>query len=75
DYIPALEAIIHRDPNAIVASRILESLETSDLVAAQDVADLELMARLGYKTIMLGDTLCFRAEAFHAAMSVIEQLA
>lgn len=75
DYVPALEEIIEHDPEAIAASRILESLETSSLVSAGDVADLALLARLGYRTIMLSDTLCFREEAFRTAMDVLARLA
>jgi pyruvate kinase len=67
DYLPALEAIIAADPKAIVASRLLTSLEDSGEVDARDVSDLELMLRLGYRTLMLSDGLCFHEGAYMAA--------
>ncbi len=76
DYLPAVELIAEADPEAIVASRLLTSLEAQEQVAAQDLGDLELMLRLGYKTIMLSDGLCFRdrGRAFRSAMEVLTNL-
>jgi pyruvate kinase len=73
-YVPALERIVKKDPSAIVASRILESLETSPAVSSQDIADLELMLRLGFTTFMLSDSLCFHEASFQAAMDVLARV-
>jgi hypothetical protein len=72
-YVPALETIVNADPTAIVASHILGSLESGSLSSA-DVADVELLLRLGYRQLMLSDTLCFREQSFHDAMDVLAQL-
>jgi hypothetical protein len=73
-YVPALAKIVKADPDAICASRIFESLEHGAVVSSQDIADVELMLRLGYSTFMLSDTLCFREESFRAAMAVLARL-
>jgi hypothetical protein len=73
EYIPALEAIVRADPTAIVASHVLSSLESGP-VSSADIADVELLLRLGYRQLMLSDTLCFREEAFRAAMDILSQL-
>ena len=67
----ALELILEKDPDAMVASRILTSLENEPLVSMGDLSDLHLMDRLGYRTFMLSDGLCARQGAFLAAMSVL----
>ncbi len=67
----ALELMVARDPNAIVASRILTSLEASEQVAWGDIADLELMYRLGYRRFMLSDGLCGKSKAFERVMPMM----
>jgi hypothetical protein len=67
----ALELIIEADPNAICASRILTSLEKDDTVSMGDVSDLELMYRMGYRTFMLSDMICFHEDAFKKAIEII----
>ena len=66
----ALELIIHNDPRAIVASRVLTSLEHDERVSLGDLADLRLMHQLGYRASMLSDGLCFSKKAFRRAMDV-----
>ncbi|MBI5077740.1 hypothetical protein HZB94_05185 [Candidatus Falkowbacteria bacterium] len=70
----ALKLIIKKDPSAIVASRILTSLEESDSVSLGDISDLTLMLEFGFRTIMLSDGLCFRRVAFQAAMRTLDEL-
>ncbi len=72
-FLPALETILRADPDAIVASRLLSSLEAGDAVTCADLSDLEWMLRLGYRTLMLGDMLCFREESFRAAIDLLER--
>ncbi len=69
-YLKALGRIVKYDPTAIAASRILQSLEKDGVLAASDVADLELLRRLGYGQYMFSDGLCLRAETFRKAMAV-----
>ncbi len=50
-----LKEIIQKDPEAICASRIFQSLNTSPNISLSDYEDLELMYRYGYRNFMLGD--------------------
>lgn len=50
-----LKGIIEKDPNAICASRIFESLQKQQHISLSDFEDLELMYQLGYRTFMLQD--------------------
>lgn len=54
--ITILEAIIRKDPEAIAASHILNSVATGQLSAA-DLSDLELLTQMGYKHFLLGDNI------------------
>lgn len=72
--IKALKLIIKKDPNAIIASRILTSLEESDAVSLADISDLTLMLEFGFQTIMLSDGLCFHRKSFQAAMQTLSEL-
>jgi pyruvate kinase len=70
----ALEQIVAADPEAIVASRILGTLETEAAPALADLADVALMARMGYRTFMFGDGLCFGERAFDRAVAAFVEL-
>ncbi len=65
----ALEVIIAADPEAVVASRILTSLEDGELPSLADLSDLALMYRMGYRAFMLSDGLCFSERAFRRAIA------
>jgi hypothetical protein len=57
-----LRLIVEKDPEAIVASRLMSGLlSENEEVSLGDMADLSLMSRLGYKKFMLSDSLskCF----------------
>lgn len=70
----ALATIITADPQAILASRILTSLESSGDVALQDLSDLKYMMALGYHNFMLSDGICFSKTAFRAVSQLIGQV-
>lgn len=61
-YLGALQLIIEKDPQAIVASRLMSGLlEANEEMTSGDMADLALMSRFGYKHFMLSDSMsrCF----------------
>lgn len=60
DILDSLEMIVARDPAAIVASRLLLSLEGEGDVSIADLSDVELMKRMGYRSFMLSDEICHR---------------
>lgn len=75
DMLEAERLIISRDPEAIVASRILTSAEKSrdQEVSLSDLKDLEWLYDAGYKNFMLSDTLCLNRKAFLKAVSTFEE--
>lgn len=68
----ALELIVGDD--AIVASRLLTSLEDDATVALGDLSDVVLMHQLGFRSFMLSDGLCFSERAFGRAIAVYAEL-
>jgi pyruvate kinase len=60
DMIKALEFILEKDPNAICASHLFQSLDSVNHVNMADISDLELMKRIGYKNFMLSDEISHR---------------
>ncbi len=57
---PALQTIIEKDPEAILASRIFTSLEQNQSVSLSDLSDVVLMRQMGYQHFMFSDGLCQR---------------
>ncbi len=47
--IPALKDIIQADPNAIVASRILDSLAWTPVPVSADISDIAFLLEVGYR--------------------------
>lgn len=56
----ALQMIIEKDCDAIVASRIFSGIESDGNVSMGDLSDLKLMQLMGYKNFMLSDGICDR---------------
>jgi len=70
EIITALRIIIKKDPQSIVASRILPSLEKQEDVKLSELSDLLLLKILGYKHFLLNDSLCIRKEVFDQVMNL-----
>ncbi len=69
--IRALKAVIHADPTAIVASRILNSLAWNATPTSADISDLAWLFSLGYRTLMLGDAICLQKDTVLTALETI----
>lgn len=65
-----LSEIITKDNNAILASKILESLMDNENPSLGDLSDIKLMLDLGYRTFMFGDSLC-QSSAFDKACNFL----
>lgn len=63
-----LKDIIEKDPDAILASRLFESLVTKEKPSLPDISDVVLMLDMGYKHFMFGDRICLDQEAFDSAV-------
>ncbi len=68
EIISALKLIIKKDPDAIVASRILISLINSREISLGDIADLTLLHQMGYENFMFSDSLSSHPNVFNQAM-------
>ncbi|MDD3101864.1 MAG: pyruvate kinase [Patescibacteria group bacterium] len=66
-----LAEIIRADSRAIVASRILTSLEEKEVVEMADISDLRLMFLMGYRYFLLSDMICFHEDSFKKAMEIL----
>jgi pyruvate kinase len=53
--IEALDLIVEKDPDAIVASHIFSSLQYAGRLLASDFTDLLMLRSMGYKNFMLSD--------------------
>jgi pyruvate kinase len=73
--ISALEKILRRDKNAVAASRILSSLSKNPEPSCEDIGDLDNLLRMGYKTLMFGDDICFRRDSMMAALNIVSLMA
>lgn len=72
--VDALMGIRRADENAIVASRILTSVEDGEKVSMGDVSDIEFMGVIGYRHFMLSDGMCFSSAAFRRATTALAGL-
>ena len=73
--VSALKDVINADPEAVVASRIVESLADHPVPASADIGDLAFLLALGYRTFMLGDAVCLRRDSLVEALNLLEAVA
>lgn len=73
--IGALQQIIRADPQAIVASRIFESLVYHPVPASADIGDVAFLLSSGYRSFMLGDALCLHGNLVLEALNLLEAIA
>lgn len=73
--IGALRDIIAADSEAVVASRIFDSLAHHPVPASADIGDAAFLLSLGYRTFMLGDRVCLRRDTVLEALNLLEAVA
>jgi len=73
--IQAMELMIGKDPNAIAASRILDSLASGLEPSCADISDVDSLARMGYRTLMLGDEVCQQRDSVMSALNLLQAMA
>jgi pyruvate kinase len=71
----ALRDLIAADPEAVVASRIFDSLAYHPVPASADIGDVAFVLSLGYRTFMLGDAVCLRRDSVLEALNLLEAVA
>jgi pyruvate kinase len=70
----ALKTIVQADPNAIVASRILDSLAHQPVPESADLGDLGFLLEIGYRTFMLGDQVCLKRDTVIEALNLLQEI-
>ena len=73
--IRAVRDIITADPDAIVASRICDSLAYQPIPESADIGDVAFLIALGYRTFMLGDRVCLKRDTVLEALNLLEAVA
>lgn len=71
----ALRAIVGKDPEALVGSRILLSTVTDPVPSCADFCELAWLKDIGYKRMMLCDELCLKEELLARAVNAYQAFA
>ncbi len=71
----ALRQIIAADPDAVVASRLFESLADGPVPSSADIVDAAFLLSLGYRTFLLGDAVCFDRETVLEVLNLLQAMA
>jgi len=70
----AVKTIIKADKDAVVASRILDSLAYQPVPVSADIGDVAFLLEIGYRTFMLGDQICLRRDSVMEALNLLEEM-
>ena len=73
--VSALRDSITADPEAVVASRILDSLAHYAVPTSADIGDVAFLLSLGYRTFLIGDIVCFQRDALLEVLNLLEAIA
>jgi len=74
DILDAVETIVQADSEAIVASRLLNSMNLSTEPSCQDISDVAYLIKSGYHNLMLGDEVCMRRESVMGSLNLLESI-
>src|ERR1051326_7467054 len=70
----AMKIIINADKDAVVASRILDSMAYQPIPVSADINDVAFLLEIGYRTFMLGDQVCLRRDSVMQALNLLEEI-
>ncbi len=73
--IGALHEIIAADPDAMVASRLFESLADHPVPSSADIGDAAFLIGIGYRSFLLGDVICLQRDTVLEALNLLEAVA
>lgn len=71
----ALKTVIQADPQAVVASRILDSMAFQPVPVSADISDVAFLLEIGYRTFLLGDVICLKRETVLESLNLLEAIA
>ncbi len=72
--VSAVKTIIKADKDAVVASRILDSMAYQPIPVSADISDVAFLLEVGYRTFMLGDQVCLRRDSVMQALNLLEEI-
>lgn len=72
--IDAVREVIAADPEAVVASRLFDSLADHPVPSCADVGDVAFLLELGYRTFLLGDAVCLQEDTVMEALNLLTAL-
>lgn len=70
----AMQDVLAADADAIVASRICDSLAWGLEPTSQDITDAAYLLSLGYRTLLLGDEVCLKRDSVLSALNLLEAI-
>jgi pyruvate kinase len=73
--VSALRQIISADHQAVVASRIFDSLAHHPVPVSADISDAAFLLSLGYRTFLFGDVVCLQRDTIIEALNLLEAVA
>lgn len=73
--IGALKTIIKADPQAAVASRILDSMAYQPVPVSADIGDVAFLMEIGFRTFLLGDVVCLKRETVLETLNLLRAIA
>ena len=71
----ALRDIIAADPEAVVASRLFQSLVEHPVPNCADIGDVAFLLEIGFRTFLFGDAICFDGHTVMEALNLLQALA
>ncbi|MGE5072218.1 MAG: pyruvate kinase [Anaerolineae bacterium] len=72
--VDALKTIVRADPEAVVASRLLDSMAYQPVPLSADIGDVAFLLEIGYRTFLLGDVVCLRRETVLEALNLLQAI-
>lgn len=73
--IDALRTVLAADRQAVVASRMFDSLAWQPVPISADIFDAAFLLELGYRTFLLGDQICMQRDSVISALNLLEAIA
>ncbi len=73
--VKAVRAVIEADRDAVVASRLLDSVAYQPVPLSADIGDVAFLLEIGYRTFLLGDVVCLKRDTVMEALNLLQAIA
>ncbi len=73
--VKAVRTVIQADRDAVVASRLLDSLAYQPVPLSADIGDVAFLLEIGYRTFLLGDVVCLKRDTVVEALNLLQAIA